>query len=151
MLGELSMQAQADPRRRRHLNLHASHAEPCQRLINAVEPDSYIRPHRHAAYATNETLIALRGRFAYLEFDDAGEVSLVRIIAADGNVVVAEIAPTCWHTVIALGPGSVLFETKSGPFDPAAAKDFAPFAPPEGDPAASAYLEQLRRHALSLA
>ena len=40
-------------------------------------------------------------------------------------------------------PDTVIFEVKPGPYDAATDKEFAPWAPPEGDPRAHAYLIQL--------
>ena len=48
-----------------------------------------------------------------------------------------------WHTFISLQPDTVLFEVKSGPFDPSAEKEFASWAPEENAPDAAAYLESL--------
>lgn len=142
-LDDLAAKARSSPRRRHHLLLHASHDEPCQRMVIAMEPDSYIQPHRHADSATNEALLALRGAFVLLVFDDGGDVTDVRRLGAEGDVTVAELEPHVWHTVLSLGAGAVLFETKSGPFRQEAAKRFAPWAPPEGAPEAQAYLEEL--------
>ena len=143
-LDELVERAKESPRRRQHLNLHASPDEPCQRLLNAVEPGSYIRPHRHSNYQTNECLLALRGAFALVIFDDGGRIqSIHRFGRVEGNLVVVELRPFCWHTVIALESGSVLFEAKSGPFDAHRGKDLAPWAPAEGAPEAADYLASL--------
>ena len=54
-----------------------------------------------------------------------------------------EIAPETYHTVCSLETGSVAFEIKDGPFDPAAAKDFATWAPEDGTPEADAYLRSI--------
>lgn len=143
-LADLSRKAAASPRRRTHRNLHVSATEPCQRLVNAILPDSYIRPHRHAGYVTNECLLALRGRFLLIEFDEAGEITAALSMGgADAELMVAEVPPMRWHTVVALEDGCILFETKSGPYDAEAAKTFAPWAPAEGTPEAAAYLATL--------
>jgi cupin fold WbuC family metalloprotein len=143
-LDELVVQARNLPRRRLHLNLHAGPDEACQRLVNAMEPDSYIPPHRHAHHTTNECLLALRGVFALIVFNEAGTpLRALQFGGPDADLEVVELAPTIWHTVIALETGSVLFETKSGPYRPESAKVAAPWAPPENDPAAEAYLAQL--------
>ena len=47
ILGRLASDVAASARGRLSLDLHASHAEACQRLFNAMELDSYLRPHRH--------------------------------------------------------------------------------------------------------
>jgi len=39
---------------------------------------------------------------------------------------------------------SVFLEVKQGPYDPATAVEFAPWAPPEGDPAVAQYQQWLR-------
>jgi cupin fold WbuC family metalloprotein len=140
-LDALTVEARALPRRRLHLNLHAGPDEPCQRLVNAMEPDSYIPPHRHAGHVTHESLLALRGAFALILFDDDGTPrEALKFGGADPDLEIVELAPDVWHTVVSLTPGSVLFETKSGPYRPERAKVLADWAPGEGDPAAPGYL-----------
>jgi cupin fold WbuC family metalloprotein len=146
-LNKLTAQAQGNPRKRQHRNIHESYADPCQRLFNAIEPGSYIRPHRHAADPRDELLIAVRGLMALVTFDEQGKVTGVLRFGADRNADVlavgAEVPANTWHTVIALEPGSVLLEVKAGPFDPNQPKDLATWAPDEGSPAALAYLDKL--------
>jgi cupin fold WbuC family metalloprotein len=136
--------AAASPRRRQHDNLHSDTTEPCQRLFNAVGEDSYIRPHRHLADPKTETLLAVRGECALLLFDDTGHVTAVQPFGIGLDAVAVELPPGVWHTVIAMTPQAVLFETKAGPFDPARAKELAAWAPEEGGASASAYLRRLR-------
>lgn len=146
-LKELTAQAQGNPRKRQHRNIHESYRDPCQRLFNAIEPNSYIRPHRHATDPRDELLIAVRGSMALVTFDEQGMVTKVVRFGADRNgeglAVGAEVPANTWHTVIALEPGCVLLEVKAGPFDPNQPKDLAPWAPDEGAPAALAYLNLL--------
>jgi cupin fold WbuC family metalloprotein len=144
---ELTAQAQGNLRKRQHRNIHESYADPCQRLFNAIEPGSYIRPHRHATDPKYELLIALRGSMALMTFDEQGIVTgVVRFGAdrnGDGMAVGAEVPANMWHTVIALEPGCVLLEVKAGPFDPNQSKDLAPWAPDEGSPTVSEFLNKL--------
>lgn len=146
-LNELTAQAQSSPRKRQHSNIHESYADPCQRLFNAVEPGSYIRPHRHATDSRDELLIAIRGLMVLVTFDEQGMVTGVVRFGADRNsegfAVGAEVPANTWHTVIALEPGCVLLEVKAGPFDPNQPKDLATWAPDEGAPAALPYMNQL--------
>lgn len=146
-LNELTAQAQGSPRKRQHRNIHESYGDPCQRLFNAIEPGSYIRPHRHAADPRDELLIAARGLMALMTFDEQGKVTEVVRFGADRNregfAVGAEVPANTWHTVIALEPGCVLLEVKAGPFDPNQPKDLAPWAPDEGSAAATEYLNKL--------
>jgi cupin fold WbuC family metalloprotein len=135
-LEELSRQAAGSPRRRANLNLHPELSDPVQRFFNALEPGSYVRPHRHGT-GRWETFIALAGRAVMLTFDDDGTVLERADLAPAGPAVAAEVAGDVWHAVAALEPGTVLLELKPGPYHPIEDKDFAPWAPPEGDAAAS--------------
>lgn len=147
-LNELTAQAQRSPRKRQHRNIHESYADPCQRLFNAIEPGSYIRPHRHAADPRDELLIAVRGSMALVTFDEQCKVTGVVRFGVDRNgegfAVGAEVPANTWHTVIALEPSCVLLEVKAGPFDPNQPKDLAAWAPDEGSAAAAEYLEKLK-------
>lgn len=146
-LNELTAKAQCSPRKRQHQNIHESYADQCQRLFNAIEPGSYIRPHRHAADPRDELLIAIRGSMALVTFNEQGMVTGVVRFGADRNgdglAVGAEVPANTWHTVIALEPGCVLLEVKAGPFDPSQPKDLAPWAPDEATAAENNYLNTL--------
>ena len=147
-LGALVTQAEGSPRLRQHQNIHAAFDEPCQRLFNAIEPGSYIRPHRHASVPRDELLVAVRGLMALVTFDDAGRVQQVVQFGSEkyGSdlAIGVEVSPDTWHTVLALVSGSVLLEIKAGPFDPEQPKDLANWAPEEGGSAAHTYIEQLQ-------
>jgi cupin fold WbuC family metalloprotein len=138
-------QVRQSPRRRQHLNLHASHADPCQRFLNAISRECYIRPHRHGLDPKVECLIALRGTLGVIVFDDSGAVAkTIRLGVHDqGGDVGIQIRPELWHTVISLTDMAVLLEMKDGPFDPDAAKELAPWAPDEGGIDAASYLHML--------
>jgi cupin fold WbuC family metalloprotein len=149
-LNALTCDAEQSNRQRQHKNIHQHYSEPCQRLFNAIGVDSYIRPHCHSLDPKEECLIAVRGRLALLIFDDVGQV--VQVVRFGAQV--ADAQPTIsagvnfsagvWHTVIAEVPGSILFEVKSGPFNPEQAKDYATWAPEEDTPEADKYLMQLK-------
>lgn len=143
-LDRLSEEARKSPRRRLNLNLHASFYEPCQRLLNAVEPDSYICPHRHLTPPKPEFFLALRGRFAAATFRDGGEIEHAVLLDAAAGPKGVDIPPGTWHAIVALDPGAVFFEAKPGPYQPLSDKDWAPWAPAEGSPGAGEYLERLR-------
>lgn len=145
MLDALAASAQGCERGRKNLNFHASYDEACQRLLNAVEPHSYIRPHRHLTPPKPETFVVLRGRFAVLLFDDLGEIKRVICIGGDEETIGVDLPPAVWHSVLSLESGSVFFETKPGPYSPLSDKDWAPWAPPEGADEADRYRQMLHR------
>jgi len=47
LLDEACVEAEAGPRRRRNRNFHPHDDYPAHRLLNAMQPDSCIAPHRH--------------------------------------------------------------------------------------------------------
>ena len=79
-LDKLCREATASPRRRAHLNLHEDLEEDVQRLLIAMQPDTYIRPHRHPEPYKKETLIILQGRCACMTFHNDGSVDQSTIL-----------------------------------------------------------------------
>ena len=144
LIDDLINRAGLNPRRRQHLNVHASYADPCQRFFNAVCEGSYIQPHRHSATSGEETLLAIRGEFLAVFFDDEGSIDQV-LRCGNGENIGSVVPPGRWHTVIALTPVAVMIEIKSGPFDPDQAKEFAPWAPMAGDQNERDYHDDLLR------
>ena len=143
-LHALSQEAQAAPRRRMNRNLHVALADPVQRLFNAFEPGTYVRPHRHAHGDRWELFLVVSGKAAVLTFDDGGKVTERFELDAAGPLRLVEIAAGAWHTVASLAPGTVLFEVKPGPYAPPAEKEVADWAPAEGAPRAAALERWLR-------
>jgi len=130
-LHQLIDEAKTSPRLRKNLNLHARLDESIQRLCNAFEPDTYVRPHRHPEADRWELFVILKGRADVLTFDQDGTV-LERVSLSDkGPAYIVEIPPLTWHTLISLQTGTVLFEVKQGPYQALTDKDFAPWAPQE--------------------
>lgn len=144
LLDAVSGEAQARPRLRANYNFHPADDFPAHRLLNAIEPDSYLPPHRHLDPAKDETIIVLRGALGALCFDDTGSVLQQWLLTPGGACCGIDVPHGIWHTVIALQPGTVLFEAKSGPYRPLLAAEKAPWAPAEGDPAVAAYWQSLR-------
>ncbi|HEY5523455.1 MAG TPA: WbuC family cupin fold metalloprotein, partial [Desulfuromonadaceae bacterium] len=73
-LDQLSAEARQNPRLRQNYNLHPSDESRCHRLLNAIEPGSYIRPHRHLDPEKDEAFILMSGRLGIVTFTDAGEL-----------------------------------------------------------------------------
>jgi len=146
-LNTIIAEAGISDRKRQHRNIHRSFNEKCQRLMNAIDLESYIAPHRHLLDRKSECLIAVRGLFAAVIFSDNGVVEKIEFFGTEKfkNLSIGlELPPEAWHTVIALTSGSVLFEVKEGLFDPKKAKEFAHWAPSEGSAESKNYLDKLR-------
>lgn len=133
LLDELTSSAVASARKRSHHNLHADLADPVQRLCVAIEPGTYVRPHRHADPMTWEVFLMLRGSAVFLAFEDSGRVIDRIVLAAGGAVPAIEIPAGTWHSVASLEPGTIFFEVKQGPYKVPPAGNSAAWAPLEGD------------------
>ena len=138
---ERAMQA---PRGRTNHNFHPDMASNPHRFLNAWTRGSYGAPHRHLAVPKPESFVVLRGEMALFIFDDQGVVTGRHVLGRDGLVGI-DVAPGIWHTVACVSETAICFEVKAGPYDAATDKEFAPWAPREGDAGAAAYLEKLVR------
>ncbi|MDD5329608.1 MAG: WbuC family cupin fold metalloprotein [Sulfuricella sp.] len=135
LLTSLSAQAAAAPRLRAHHNLHPELDDPVQRLCIAMEPGTYVRPHRHSDPASWEILLVLSGAVVLLVFDEDGRVTERTELSACGEVGTVEIPAHTWHAVASTQPGTVVFEVKQGPYKPIAEANYAPWSPADGDAA----------------
>jgi len=143
LLDDVSHQARESPRLRKNLNFHATDDFPAHRLLNAIEPGSYVAPHRHSDVTKDETILVLQGSLGLVTFDDEGQVLTHCRLDAGGDCVGADIYHGTWHTLIALVPGTVMFEAKAGPFIPLNSAEKASWAPTEGSENAPTYLSRL--------
>jgi cupin fold WbuC family metalloprotein len=131
LLDNLTAQAQSSPRGRMNYNLHESMEAPIHRLLNALEPDTYLPPHRHPD--KEETYLVIRGSLLAFFFDNDGNVTeRVKLCPAEGSYGL-EIPANTWHSIISLETGTTIFELKSGPYRPLAAEDTATWAPAPTD------------------
>jgi cupin fold WbuC family metalloprotein len=145
LLDVVTDEAKNTPRRRKNFNFHAGDEASCNRLLNAMEPDSYIRPHRHLDPEKDETLIVLRGRLGVVFFDGEGNVRETAVLTPEGDAMGVNIPHGEFHTVACLESGAVFFESKAGPYRPLTTEEKALWAPGEGSDDAAAYLAGLRR------
>ena len=145
-LDKASQAALRSTRRRSNWNLHEKLDDPVQRLFNAIEPGTYIRPHRHGD-GVWELFLLVRGSAVLLLFDDDGRVTERFLFVSCGPQTDIEIPPRAWHTMASLEPGTVFFEVKQGPYVPPPPEDVASWAPQEGD-ARTAEVEAWYRGAL---
>jgi cupin fold WbuC family metalloprotein len=142
---QLCEQAEDAPRRRAHHLLHDSHDEVVQRMLIAVQPGTYFRPHRHRDPAKWELMLVLKGVAGWIAFDDQGQVTARTEAGAHRDCKGLEYPPGVWHALVCLKPDTVLFECKPGPFAPVKPDDFAPWSPAENDPQASDFVRWMLR------
>lgn len=142
-LSELRKKAATSERKRMNFNFHERLDDHIQRMMNAMNPGTYLQPHRHKNPDKREAFILLTGRVAVIEFNDFGDIVNHIILDPELGNYGTEIPVGTWHTLIALKPGSVVYEVKDGPYTPIDDKNFAPWAPKEGDEGCSEYMQNI--------
>lgn len=145
-LADLSNEAVNSPRLRKNLNFHASNEAQCHRLLNALEPGTYVQPHCHLDPQKEETLVVLKGRFGVLIFDEVGNIKQTVELSPNTEHFGITIPVGVFHSMVALEAGSVFFEAKAGPYVPIATTEKAAWAPVEGDVACVTYLQKMLEH-----
>ncbi|MDH5561435.1 MAG: WbuC family cupin fold metalloprotein [Deltaproteobacteria bacterium] len=141
LINQVSQKARKNPRKRLNHNFHQL-TDKVQRFLNAVEPESYIRPHLHKD-PKFETFLILRGKGAVLIFDHKGGIEQVIFLEFPNGTLGVDIPPEVFHTLVSLAEESLFYEIKPGPFDPDADKGFADWAPEENTPESKEYLRSL--------
>ncbi|MCB1140248.1 MAG: WbuC family cupin fold metalloprotein [Leptospiraceae bacterium] len=152
--------ARVSPRRRTNFNFHESMEENPHRFLNVMLRGTYIQPHQHMRPPKAESFLILDGSVAFLIFSQNGELEDAGLLGADlsGDSVFCrnyglngvharargvDIVPGLWHTLVVLSDHAVCYEVKPGPYRPADDKEFASWAPAEGDTGVSDFLNSL--------
>jgi len=138
---QVTNEAIGSPRKRKNFNMHKEAGDMLQRLINAMEPGTYVHPHKHESPDKREVFLVFTGTLLIIEFDENGVITDHIILNRQLGNFGVEIAEQTYHTIISLEKGSVAFEVKDGPYDPANDKCFAAWAPAESSPGCSAYIQ----------
>ena len=121
IINKVIIQARKSTRLRMNYNLHESFNDSVQRMFNAIEPGSIIPIARHPE--SNETLILLQGKLGILIYNDNKEIIENIILDKSIGNIGYHIPKGVWHTVESLETGTVIFETREGPYSPVAEKD----------------------------
>jgi len=144
LLCQVTGEALASPRLRKNHNIHPSDESRCHRLLNAIEPSSYIRPHCHRDPEKDEAFILMSGSLGVITFSPAGEVENVVVLSRGSGNLAVDVPHGIFHTALSLQSGTVFYEAKAGPYRPLTELEKAVWAPDENTPEASTYLEWLR-------
>ena len=132
LIDSVTEEALASPRLRMNRNFHESPDDPVQRMLNAVQPGSYLRPHRHPD--REELFLLLRGAVRILIFENDGTLRESFVLAPELKSYGVTIPYGHWHSLFSLEHGTVFLEVKQGPYLPLAEEHFAPWAPKPDDP-----------------
>ena len=110
LLDRTSEKALRAPRLRMNHNFHTREDEPVNRLLNAMEPGTYLPVHRHTAPPKSESIVVLRGRLAAFVFDDRGLIAQRAVVDPSLGVYGFDIAP-----VARARAGNGRFRGQAGP------------------------------------
>ena len=99
LLNDLSQRARQHSRRRLNHNFHEPPAV-VNRMLNAVEPDSYICPYRHQHHPLEESFLVLRGAGAVIVFTEVGEVEDILVLDSRHQCWGVEILAGRYHTIL---------------------------------------------------
>ncbi|HEX5655770.1 MAG TPA: WbuC family cupin fold metalloprotein [Polyangiales bacterium] len=135
-------------RKRVIVPFHKSAEDNPHRMFNAMQPGTYVRPHRHLAVPKSEVFLVLRGALDFVVFAEDGTIELARTLRAGSEDFGIDLAPGLFHGLLVREPDTLVYEVKPGPYAAADDKDFASWAPAEGDPGVPAYVAALE-HALA--
>lgn len=133
--------AAASERGRVTHNFHQAATDNPHRFLNALTRGSYCAPHRHVSPPKTESFLVLRGEVLVLLFDDSGAIQARHVLGRQ-QLMGIDIPAGVWHTIAAVTPTAACFEVKPGPWDRFTDKEFAEWAPREGDPEALPLLER---------
>ena len=138
----LKERVKAAPRGRVRLCAHRSNDDLLHEMIIVLSGQTYIRPHKHLQ--KSESFHVIEGTVDVVALDDVGkilEVIQLGALTSDRQFYYRISQPT-YHTLLIRSDLLVIHETTNGPFKQGDAV-FAPWAPEEGNPAATQYLKQL--------
>ena len=116
LLDTVTSGAKESNRLRMNYNFHDSLDAPCQRLLNALEPGTIVPIHRHQH--TSETYILLRGKLRMMFYNDDKEIIEETVLSSESTNYGIHIPAGVWHAMEVLASGTVIFETKDGPYMP---------------------------------
>ncbi|OYT17358.1 MAG: hypothetical protein B7C24_03000 [Bacteroidetes bacterium 4572_77] len=142
---DTTLKAKQSERSRMNYNFHPTLDDPIQRMLNALEPETYLPPHRHVNPHKVEIFLVLKGKVLVVEFDDNGSVIDHQVLDPLQGGYGCEIAAGVWHTLISLESGTVVYELKKGPFSAISEHNFATWAPKANDEKAKDYQLSLLR------
>lgn len=139
----LQDQSRKSGRRRMNYNFHKQDTDRMNRMLHAMQCGTYVQPHKHENPDKREAFVILTGKVAVVEYDDLGNISDHITLNPNTADHLVEIPTRTWHSLIVLEDNSVVYEVKDGPYSPDDDKQFADWAPKEGDPGCSDFLEKI--------
>src|SRR6478736_3667927 len=78
LISQKAADARSNARKREIHAFQAAETEGLQRMLNAIQPGTYIRPHRHPLKV--ESLVLIQGALGFVTFGENGSVDDANLI-----------------------------------------------------------------------
>lgn len=114
-LDSLTVKAKENERLRQHYDLRNSEDDNCQMMLNAVEPGTVLKIHKHPHSST--LTIVLRGSVLIHIYNDEGVV-LKSVKLTTDSCPGFTVLENEWHNLESLETGTVIYEQKGCKYDP---------------------------------
>ena len=121
MLDSVSAVAKSSERLRMNHNFHKTLEASCQRMLNALETGTFVPIHRHRH--TAETYVLLRGKLKIFFYNEEKVIIEEKVLDLSHGCYGVHIPAGVWHSMEVLECGTVIFETKDGPYIPITEQD----------------------------
>jgi len=144
-LDTLKAAVKASAKGRARINAHPEATDALHEMIIAIDPTSYIRPHKHPG--KSEAFHIVEGEVDIVVFKDDGEIDGVIELGAPDSArpFYYRMSKPLFHTLVIRSEILVVHEITNGPFHPEATI-FADFAPDDYETEkAKAYQSDLAR------
>lgn len=132
-LSKICVSSQNSARKRQMVNIHEQLDNKYHRMINVLQPSTYICPHKHENPDKFELFVIIQGELLIVVFDDNGNITNHIILSHQSGNYLVELQPRIFHTIIPLSVNTIVFECKEGPYCEKTDKIFATWAPKEGE------------------
>jgi cupin fold WbuC family metalloprotein len=131
-LDTLKAAVKATPKGRARINAHPDGDDSLHEMIIAIEPSSYIRPHKHPG--KSEAFHIIEGEVDIVVFKDDGQIDRIVPLGAPGSgrSFYYRMSKPFFHTLIIRSDILIVHEITNGPFRPEGTI-FADFAPKDSD------------------
>jgi cupin fold WbuC family metalloprotein len=140
----LLAESRQSQRKRASLCLHTEKSDLIQRIVMALQPETYMQAHKHESPAKRELFTIYQGEVVIILFTKDGEIANIYKMSPN-TIRTIEISAGVYHSLVALKPDTLLFETKDGPWESVETdKQFAPWMPVEESEEAKEYLKYLK-------
>ena len=85
-------------------------------MLNALGPGTVMPIHRH--HDSSETVVIVRRKIQWVFYDENGNETERVVLDADCDPRMLNVEKDRWHSLVCLESGSVLYESKDGPYHP---------------------------------